>query len=93
MLHVDSLTRLVVDAFVHVAAYSRAQKFAELETVAGLRQVVHVQLRVAEFRVVTVFHDVGRRFGGVAFGSAIAGSGARDGDSKPTGSSVRERDG
>lgn len=72
------LTRLAVHASVHVAAYPCAQKLAQLKTVAGLRQLVHVQLRVAKSRVVAVAHVVGCLLAAVA----IAGGNGRRADRK-----------
>jgi len=52
----NRLTRFTVDGRVNVAEYSRAENFAELKTVAGVRQVVHVQSVGAEFLCAAVSH-------------------------------------
>lgn len=52
----NRLTRFTVDGRVNVAEYPRAKNFAELKTVPGVRQVVHVQSVGAEFLCAAVSH-------------------------------------
>lgn len=54
----NDLTGFRVDGLVNVAANARAQKSADLETVARVLQIVHVQLVSAEGRSgIAVPHD------------------------------------